>query len=73
MCAARVAIGEAAHKERIERRAGNHAELTELGDSIGQAPVGDAHAHSALNDLGKLHHLWIVSQIPDNSKDLLSE
>ena len=32
-------IGEAAHKERIERCAGDYAELTELGDSIGQAPV----------------------------------
>ena len=61
--AAGVAIGEAAHKERIERRAGDHAELTEFGDGIGQAPVRHAHPHSALNDFGKLHHLWIVSQI----------
>jgi hypothetical protein len=42
--------------------------LTELGDNIGQAPIRNAHAHSALNDLGKLHHPWIVSQIRLNSK-----
>ena len=61
--AAGVAIGEAADKERIERCAGDNAELTEFGDGIGQTPVRDAHAHAALNDFGKLHHLWILSQI----------
>jgi len=51
-----VAIGESADKERIKRRAGDDAELTEFGDRVGQAPVGDAHTHATLNDLGKLHH-----------------
>jgi hypothetical protein len=37
--------------------------LTEFGDRIGQTPVRDAHAHAALNDFWKLHHLWILSQI----------
>ncbi len=52
-----VAIGEPAHKKRVERRAGDHPELAEFGNRLGQAPVGDAHAHAALNDLGKLHHV----------------
>jgi hypothetical protein len=58
-----IAIGEPAYKKQIEACAGDYAELTEFGDSIGQAPVRDSHAHAALNDFGKLHHASILSHI----------
>jgi hypothetical protein len=61
--AARISITKAANKERIERCAGDNAELTEFGDHVGQTPVRDAYTHAALNDFWKLHHLWILSQI----------
>jgi len=57
-----IAFGKAAHEELIERGAGDDAELAEAGNRVGETPIGDAHAHAALNDLGKLHHLWILSQ-----------
>jgi hypothetical protein len=59
--AAGVAIGEAADKELVKCGSGDHTELTELRYGLRETPVGDADAHSALNDFGKLHHLWIVS------------
>ena len=54
--AALVAIGEAAHKDRIERRARHDAELAKFGDGLGQAPIGHTDAHAALNNLRKLEH-----------------
>jgi len=47
-----VSVGKAAHKQLIERRAGNHSELAEFGHRIGKTPVRDAHAHAALDDFG---------------------
>jgi hypothetical protein len=57
-----ISIGKPAYKQLVKSRAGDHAELAQLGHRIGQTPVRDAHAHAALDDFGKLHHLWIVSQ-----------
>jgi hypothetical protein len=48
--AALVTIGKATHKQRIERRAGYYAELTEFGNSIGKAPIGYPNAHAALDN-----------------------
>jgi hypothetical protein len=58
-----VAIGNPPHKELVKRRAGDHSELAEFGHRLGKTPVGDAYTHAALNDFGKLHHLWILSQV----------
>ena len=55
--AAGISLIQSADKERIERCAGDNAQLTEFGDRIGQAPVGNADPHATLNDFWKLHHL----------------
>jgi hypothetical protein len=59
--AAWVAIGKATDKELVKCGSGDHTELTELGDGLGETPVGNAHTHATLDDFGKLHHLWILS------------
>jgi hypothetical protein len=57
-----VTIRKTAHKQLVERSAGDDSKLTEPRHRLGQTPIGHAYAHSPLDDLGKLH-LWILSQI----------
>ena len=58
-CGRPVAIGEPAHKKRIERRARDHAQLAEFRDGLGQAPIGHADTHAALNNFGN----WTISEL----------
>ena len=53
----KVPIGEPARKQGVKGCSRDDAELTELGDGLRQAPIGDAHAHTALDDFWKLDHL----------------
>ncbi len=48
--ATRVTVLQTAEQHLIEGSAGNHAQLALRGYGIGKRPVGDAHAHAALND-----------------------
>jgi len=51
-----VPVHQPAHKDLVQGRAGDFPELTGLRNGMRQPPVGDAHAHSALNNLGKSKH-----------------
>jgi hypothetical protein len=52
-----IAVGEAPDKELVESRPRDDAELAELGDSLGKAPIRHTYPHAPLDDSRKLHHL----------------
>ena len=58
------AFCQPANEDLVQGRTGDNAELTEPGNGLREPPVGDSHAHSALNNLGKLKHHCIVSKFP---------
>ena len=45
-----IAVLEAPHQQRLDRRARDDAELTARRNGLRQAPAGDADAHAALDD-----------------------
>jgi hypothetical protein len=51
--AARVAILQPAHEERVDRGAGHHAELPAERDGASESPAGDADTHAALENGGE--------------------
>jgi hypothetical protein len=59
--AARIAILQAARKNRVECCAGNNAKLPGEGHSPRQPPIGDACAHSTLDQYRMLSHSAIVA------------
>ena len=49
---AQIAVLQAPGQNLAEAGAGHEPEVAESGHRLGQAPIGDGHAHSALDDLG---------------------
>src|ERR1017187_1650799 len=49
-----IAVLQTPGKNQIQRRSGNDSELAELGNCLREPPTGNAGAHSALNDRGKI-------------------
>ena len=60
----RITVRKPSYKQLVDRGAGDDSELTEPRHRLGQAPIGNAYSHPPLYDFGKIHHLWILSQIP---------
>jgi hypothetical protein len=52
--AARIPKLETAGQDQVERRAGDDAHPPGRGNRARESPTGDAHAHTALDDLGPI-------------------
>jgi hypothetical protein len=67
-----ISILKAPGKNGVDGRPGDHPQMAQARHRVGQAPVGNAHAHPSLNDDGIVHEIFAWRRAPEGLLCVLS-